>query len=538
MMTHNANVGQLLHLNLRRDWLKLALWLLGLVGLMGGAAAKSNGLYGTQTAMRSIITTLKTPAMVSLLGPFTAAQPYTVAGIYAAEMMVFTGLFVAMMNIYFAIHATRQDEDSGLVELVRAHATGRNAPLTAAILELLLLNLTAGILEALSLQVSGMHGMTAAGNWLFGAGLAAFGLMFGAFSLLWAQLADTSRDATMMSYVWLGSLFIARMATDVQAPAATWLTVYGWIEKLDIYATDQWLPVGLMLAVTVVLGVLTLAVTQNRDVGAGLLPQRKGRQSASVWLNSPLALIARLERTSTLIWLFGLGILGATYGSIFGTAGDLLTSNPTMAKLIGTAATHAANRTIVLAFTNKLAVIFVILATLPGLSTLLRINADERKGYFEALHARNVSRTRLYASIAVYGLLVAVLAFFCGMVGMIAAGQAVMPHAPTVSHLMRAFWGYVPALIVVYGLGACLVGLLPRWQSVIWIWPAYGFFSLYLGSLLDLPQWATRLTPYGWINNVPVAQVQWPTAAWMTLLGLGLILCGGCVYANRDLMVN
>lgn len=536
--THYAKTGRLLRLNLRRDWLKITLWLIGFVGLMAGAAAKFNGLYGTPKTMASIITTLKTPAMVSLLGPFTAEKPYTVANVYAAEMMVFMGLFVAMMNIYFAVHATRADEDSGVLELIRAHAVGRNAALTAAILQLVIINLTAGVLEALGLQASGMTGMTTTGNWLFSLGLAAFGLMFGTFTLFFAQVADNSRSATILSYTWLGLLFISRMSTDVQNSDATWYTVYGWIEKLDIYGHNNWEPVGLMLVLTVIIGAITVWVAATRDVGAGLMPQRNGRRHASVFLRGPLALIARLERTSTLIWLIGLFILGATYGSIFGTAGDLLNSNPTMAKLIGTAATHAANRTIVLAFANKLAIIFVILATIPGLTTLFRLNSDERKGYFEQLHARSVSRVRLYTSVAGYGLVIAVLAFLCAMLGMIVAGDGSMSVAPTFGRFMRAFWGYMPAIVVTYGIAALFVGFLPRRQNIAWVFPAYGFFSLYLGSLMSFPKWATRLTPYGWINNVPVKNVQWGTAGWMTALGLALIVCGFLAYARRDLIEN
>lgn len=534
-MAQFAQTGRLLRLNLRRDWLKSCAWLIGLVGLMAGAAAKFDGLYGTPQAMASIITTLKTPAMVSLLGPFTAVKPYTVASIYAAEMMVFMGLFVAMMNIYFAIHATRADEDSGISELLAAHAVGRYASLSAAIWQLIALNLVAGVCEALGLAASGMSGMHMAGNWLFGLSLAAFGLMFGACSLCFAQLADVSRNATLLSYSWLGLLFVARMATDMIEPKYTWFTIYGWIEKLDIYGRNNWGPVALMLGLTAVLLGAALLLAAKRDLGAGLMPQRLGRARASRWMRGPMSLIMRLERTSSVIWIVGMLLLGATYGSIFGTAGDLLQSNPTMAKLIGTAATHAANRTIVLSFANKLAVIFVVLASVPGLIAIFRLNNDERKGYFELLHANAVSRLHLYSAIVGFATGLALAAFLAAMLGMIAAGIAVMPHAPTVARFTRGFWGFAPALLVTCGIGALLAGLLPRWQNIAWLIPVYGVFSLYLGSLLDLPQAATQLTPYGWVNTVPLHQVQWPTAAWMTVLALGLLIAGYVAYARRDL---
>lgn len=107
MANRFANVGRLTRMNLRRDWLKIVVWIAVLAGMMAGAAGKFDSLYGSKASMNSIVTTLKTPAMVSLLGPFTANKPYTVAVIYGAEMVVFMGLIAAMMNIYFAIHATR-----------------------------------------------------------------------------------------------------------------------------------------------------------------------------------------------------------------------------------------------------------------------------------------------------------------------------------------------------------------------------------------------------------------------------------------------
>lgn len=536
---HTAQTSRLLKLYLRRDRLKIVLWWLGLVGLMAGAAAKFDGLYGSPQAMASIVTTLKTPAMVSLLGPFTAKAPFSVADVYAAEMMVFMGLFVALMNIYFGVHNSRADEDAGMSELIRAHAVGQQASLWASLLELMLINLFAGILEALGLQAASMSGSHPAGNWLFGLGLAAFGFMFGLFTLLVAQISASSRGATMLSYLLLGILFIARMGTDVQNPNYTWWTVYGWIEKLAIYDQNNWLPVIYMLLLTVAVSVLTFHLSAHRDLGAGLLPQHGGRRQASRWLQGPFSLIARLERTSTLVWLLGLFILGAAYGSIFGTAGDLVTSNPAMAQLIGTAATKVANRTLILQFANKLTIIFVILATIPGLITLLRLNRDDRKGYFEQLHAKATSRLRLYLSFSGFGLLSALLAFALGIAGMTVAGSAAMGHnAISLTRFMRAFWGFAPALLVTFGITACFVGLLPRWQNLAWLLPAYGFFSLYLGSLLNLPKWALRLTPYGWVNTVPVQAIQWATVGWMTTLGIGLIGLGYYGYHRRDLLTN
>ncbi|WP_204123022.1 ABC transporter permease [Lacticaseibacillus mingshuiensis] len=532
------NTLALTKLNLRHDWLKIVLWILGLAGLMAVAAAKFGGIYGTQKAMNTIAETLRTPAMVSLLGPFTATKPYTTAMIYGSEMMVFMGLFAAMMNLYFAVHATRAQEDTGTSELLLAHAVGRQSPLLAAIAELAIINVAAGVIEALGLQAANMPGADAAGNWLFGLGLAAFGFMFGTFALLFSQVVSNARSATILSYSWLGILFVARMGTDIQDPDLTWWTIFGWIEKMELYTNNVWTPLALMLGMSVIVLAVTIALAASRDIGAGLITPRAGRARASRFLQGPLSLLARLERTSTWIWLIGMFLLGVSYGSIFGTVGDLAKANPTLSKLLGGAGTDAANKAIILAMANKLAIIFVVVATIPALLTILRLNNDEKKGYLELQHAAPISRLRLFASFAGHGLVVGSLSFLLALVGMVVAGASSATVTISAARYLRGFVGFWPALLVVCGIGALLVGLLPRLQSLVWILPIYGVISLYLGPLLDFPTWATRLTPYGWVNEVPVKAIQWAPVGWMTALACVLFVLGYLAYRRRDLTMN
>ena len=537
----NAKFGKsgfLTRFYLRRDWLRIFFWILGLAGLMAAAAAKFDGLYGTEKALNSIAETLKTPAMVSLFGPFSDAVKTNPAIIYAAEMMVFVGLFAAMMNIYFAVRNTRAEEDSGVAELVRAHAIGKQSQLLAATLEIIISDVLAGVIESLVLQAAGMTGASTEGNWLFGLGLAAFGIMFGAFSLLIAQLVSSSRAATMGSYLLLGILFIARMGTDVKNTDYTWYTIFGWIEKLSIYVDNNWTPIALMLGAAVIAGTVAFIVNGTRDVGAGVFPQRNGRKRASVFLAGPLSLVARLERTSIIVWLLSLPILGASYGSIFGTVGDLMKTNPALVKLMGSAAVNQAGRAVILSFAGKLSIIIAVVATIPALITLLKINGDEKKGYLEQIHARGISRLKIFGSYTIVGTVLGSLGMFLGVAGMAGAGNSTMKHPIAMARFLRGFVGYWPALLVIIGITLLIVAYLPRLQQLAWILPIYGMFSLYLGPMFDLPKWSQKLTPYGWINNVPTAHIDWGTFAWMTALGLALIVVAFVGYKHRDLTTN
>lgn len=223
--------GLLIGLNLKRDRKKLLIWILVLAGLFASIAAKFDGIYGTQSAIDTIVKTLKTPAMVSLFGAFTAKAPYNTAKIFATEMVVFMAIVMVIMNIMLAVGTTRGDEDDGLLELVRAHAVGRLAPLLAGIVELTGVNLVIGALFGLGLQVAKMPGADTTGNWLVAVGLAALGCFFGMLTLALAQLADNASGATMLSYAIFGIMYIARMSTDVSNPDLTWWVPFGWIEK-------------------------------------------------------------------------------------------------------------------------------------------------------------------------------------------------------------------------------------------------------------------------------------------------------------------
>ena len=294
--------GLLIRLNLKRDWTKILIWTVTLAVLLTAIAAKFDGIYSTQKAIDSIVTTLKTPAMVSLFGAFTAKAPYTTAKIFATEMVVFMAIIMVIMNIMLAVSTTRGEEDDGLLELVRAHAVGRLAPLSAGVAELTGLNLILGVLYGLGLQLSGMPGADEAGNWLIGFGLAAMGWLFGMLTLLVAQLADNASETTMLSYAIFGVMYIARMSTDVSDPRQTWWIPFGWIEKMSIYQKNDWRPLLLMFLFGLICAALAATLNWRRDLGAGFLATRQGRRTASPFLAGPATLLWRESRTVLLAW--------------------------------------------------------------------------------------------------------------------------------------------------------------------------------------------------------------------------------------------
>lgn len=521
----------------KRDWLRLSVWTVVLIGLFVGVAAKFNGLYGSKNAIEQIIKTLKTPAMVSLFGKMPSG-PYTTADVFASEMTVFMAIIAAIMNFYFIIHNTRGEEEDGILEMIQAHSVGRLSNLSAALLEVFILNLVIGLIYSLGLQFANLAGTDTNGNFLLGLGLGTVGFMFASIAAVIAQLTDNSRTASILSYLVFGIMYIARMITDVSHPKYTWLVPMGWVEKFSTYKDNNWLPVLLMLILSIIMTLLAFYLNSHRDVGSGLIATRAGKSHASIFLRGPISLSWRLNRVSILVWFFGIMILGATYGSVFNTIGDILKTNPMMKQLLDTKAINAANILIIKEFIALLVIVFAVLALVPGISLINYLKTGESKGYLEIIHATPTSRTRLYFSTLFLATLTSIAVFFGGLYGLYIGGNAVMSHHLDLSIFLRSFYGYLSPLLVLIGISAFLIGWLPKLVAINYGYLILAFFIQYFGKLLKLPDWSSKISPFGFIDKVPVKNFDIATFWWQIGIAVILIGIGYIGYRRRDLIIN
>lgn len=519
----------------KRDRFKLFAWSITLIVLFVGVAAKFTSLYGSKSSVNQIIKTLKTPAMVSLFGKMPAG-PYTTADVFASEMTVFMAIIAAIMNFYFIIHNTRGEEESGILEIIQAHSVGRLSNLTAALLEALILNFGIGLVYSFGLQFANLTGTDTNGNFLLGLGLGAAGFMFASIAAVVAQLTDNSRTATIFSYLIFGIMYIARMITDVSKPKYTWFVPIGWVEKFSTYKDNNWLPVWLMLGLTVILVALAFYLNGHRDIGSGLIATRPGRAHASVFLNGPLSLFWRLNRVSILVWFFGIMILGATYGSIFNTIGDILKTNPMLKQLLDTSAINSANVLIIKQFIAILMIVFAAAALIPGISLINYLKSGEDKGYLEIIHSRPVSRFRLFFSMICLATITSVAVLFAGVYGLYLGGNAVMKDPLELSIFMRGFYGYLSPMLIVLAITVFLIGWLPKLSVLNYGYLVLIFLIQYFGKLLKLPDWTDKLTPFGFINQVPVKNLNVATFWWQIAIAALLTVLGYIGYRRRDLI--
>ena len=104
----------------RRERIQIPVWILAVVGLSVAVAAMSPSLFPPGPEREMIAKTMENPAMISMLGPGYGLDNYHLGAIMAHQMLLFTALAAAVMNIMLTIRHTRRDEELGRVEVIRS----------------------------------------------------------------------------------------------------------------------------------------------------------------------------------------------------------------------------------------------------------------------------------------------------------------------------------------------------------------------------------------------------------------------------------
>src|SRR5690606_24441262 len=160
--------------------------------------------------------------------------------------------------------------------------------------------------------------MNLEGSMLYGAVLGGTGLVFAGITAVFAQLSESSRGTIGWSIAALILAYLIRAITDISNEALSWISPLGWVTKAEVYSSNNWGPILLMLAVSILLFIFANYLNSIRDIERGFLATMAGRQSASPLLPNPIGLAFRLQRAGFISWAVGLYVLGASYGSIFG----------------------------------------------------------------------------------------------------------------------------------------------------------------------------------------------------------------------------
>lgn len=525
-----AGTGALIRFILRRDRVRIPVWIGALTFASIGTVSSFQTTYSSPTDRANAANLVDSPAMVAMVGRNYSTGEYTYGAMMAQQMLAFTAIFVALMSVLLLVRHTRTDEEAGRAELVRATVVGRHAHLTAAVIVIGATNLVLGGLTAVSLGSMNVPSVTWEGSLLYGAALAAVGLAFTGIAAVTAQITEHGRGAAGMAGALIGLAYVLRAAGDVGDGTLSWLSPIGWAQGTEVYVNDYWWPLSIAVVFGIVAVAAAFALSTKRDVGAGLRAARPGRAAASSALTSPLGLAIRLHRGSLIGWSLGMLLLGASYGSVIGEIEAFAKDNQLMRDMFaGTGAS----------FTDSfLGTITAVLAMACGIMVILavqRMRSEETAGRAEPVLATAVARARWAASHLVIALIGGAWILLMGALGLALSAAASTEDGSLVGELIVAALAYVPALWVVAGVSVALFGLLPRWTALGWIVVIYSFVVVYFGEILQFPDWLSNLSPFGHVPQVTIEDFNAVPLLILTALAAALIGAGLAGLRRRDI---
>jgi ABC-2 type transport system permease protein len=529
-MTELTGTATLVRFILRRDRVRIALWIAGIVALVLSTAAQVKSLYPTQAKLDDAADLAHdNPALLAWNGPDQALD--TLGGEVAFNVGAFGLATVGLMSLFMIGRNTRGEEEGGRTELVRAAPVGRHAPATAGLLVVGGMNLVVGVLVTLSLMAMDLP---TAGSLVFGASFTALGLAFAGVATVVAQVTENTRVVYGASGAIVGAAYALRAAGDVGDGTVSWLSPIGWAQKARPYAGEQWWPLLLLLVLAGGLVVVAAALAARRDIDAGLVPPRPGPPVASPLLSRPLGLALRLQRGSLIAWSAGLFVLGASYGSLGESIEEFVEDNESLEELL----TQQSGASITDSFYATAMLILALISAGYAIQSAYRLRSEETGLRAEPLLATRVSRWQWVAShltMAMAGSFVVLAAGGLGtglLYGIVASDFGEVPN------LLGAAVVYAPAMWLVVGITVALFGLFPRAVLAVWgalaLWFVIGMF----GELLELPSMVVDLSPFQHIPSLPATGMDVVPVAILTAIAAGLTAFGLATFRRRDLGVG
>ncbi|WP_055478106.1 ABC transporter permease [Sphaerimonospora mesophila] len=526
-----AGTGVLLRFGLRRDRVRIPVWLAALtLGTLWPAAAFPQ-LYATAADRQAAAATMRSPAGLAFTGPEHYLSDYHYGSMVSHQMLGFMVIMVGIMSVLMVARHTRTEEESGRAELVRAAVVGRHAQLAAALILTIAVNIALALLLTLSLGSLGVDGVTWGGSLLYGAANAAVGITFAGIAAVTVQITEHSRGASGMGLAVVGAAYLVRAAGDSVGSGLSWASPIGWAQQTFAYLDDRWWPLLLNLAAAAVAAAIGFALSVRRDLGAGLRATRRGRSAASRALTTPLGFAFRLHRGMLVGFAIGMLVLGMSYGPFLG---DIETQLQDI-EIFKEALVQLGGATFVDSFVAMIMVLLAVVAAIYAVIATLRSRSEENSGRAEPVLATGLSRTRWLGSHLTVALVGGPLMLLLAGVALAATGAPTVNESGLFGEIVAAAAAYIPALWVTTGLAVALVGWFPRASALAWLVVVYAGVVGYFGTILQFPDWMDNLSPFGHIPRLPIEGFSWTPLLILTAIAAGLVAVGLYGFRRRDI---
>lgn len=525
------NFWSYLRFVLRRERVIMPIWLLSIVAFTVFLAPAMNEIYGSHAELQAYLQTMQNPAMIAMMGPVYGADNYTFGVMYVNNMLVWMAMLVAIMNIFFVNRYTRLDEEKDRFEMLRALPMGRMTNIAVIFFLSFLFNLFIAAGIGFGLAGVGVADMGLQGSLVLGVTLGTVGLVYATITGILAQVASTSRGVLGAAMIVMLADFMIRAVGDLSSENLSRMVPLGLALRTQAFVGNYWWPILIMLVMTLVFAILALFLLARRDLGAGLVKQRAGRTTASKYLISYQAFAAKLMRTTYVVWGLSVFVLAASFGSIFGDLEHFIASNPMLKEAL---MRQGLTGSLTEQFMPFLMTIILIIATIPVIQGVNRLQSEEKNGYLEQMMALPLSRSKLMSAFLLNAWLYSFVILLLNALGFYVASSQVMADPIALSTFLQASLIYLPVLWIFMGLSIFLIGCFPRALLVSWLYLFYAFFASYFGQIIGLSDWLSDLSPFGHVSALPLESIDWSSSFGMLGISLILIILGFIGYQRRD----
>ena len=516
---------------IRRERLSSSLWIVLSLVFTAGLVYIYPSLFEDQVNMRDMLDLMTSPAMLALMGPAYNTESLTVMMLYSGEISIFVMISLAVMNIFFVVRHTRNDEELGRLEMINSLPVGRVTTATATFILAVLVNLLIALPSVLAIVIIQVVGTTLMGAIAYALAIFSVGLFFAAVALLTAQLFSTARGASGGALMVLGLAYTIRAYGDMTGSLLSATPPIGLGLQSFAFLSDRLWPSLVNLALTLLIAGLALLVCARRDLGQGVLPARQGRAQASAALLSSLGLTWRLTRNLVMVWSLVLFLTAALYGSVISSITDFVGTNPLYLQVVAGGIDAAS--TLTDGYTALLFLIMTLLSVVPVINITNHVLSEEKHGRLESMLSRSVDRRRLLLDSILIAFLVSVCAQLICAFGMyVAAAPSGLVDLQT---LLMASLVYLPAIWVFIGIGVMLTGLAPRLSFLIWVYYGYAFVIVYIGRMFALPKWLPHTVPFGNVPQIPVDDFALLPLVVLSVIAVALCAIGLWGFKQRDI---
>ncbi|MBM7784698.1 ABC transporter permease [Tenggerimyces flavus] len=524
--------ARLMRLALRRERTIAPWWLLLLVTGALSMIAYIKRNMGTPELLNTYVEMINHNSFFRALGgAYVIADPDYMAAWRSGGLLY---LSIALAAILTVVRHTRADEDTGRIELLRAGAVGRYAPLTAALIVGGGISLLGGALTTLTVIASGLD---PAGSVAYGAAIAAAGLVFGAIAAVTVQLARSARAARGIAFLVLATAYVLRYAGDASGQYwMKYISPIGWSHLVNPYNANRWWVLAVPIVVTAVLTYVAYRLLDRRDLGEGLIPESQGPAEAPS-LRGPVRLSWRLHRGLLAKWAFGIAAFGVAAGGASTLAYQLAnTPSPSVQALLESFSVESTGTTadVINAGMWSLVLIFGYAIALYPVLMVQRLRGEETSGRAEAVQGTTITRLRwAFGHLVVTWLGTAALLAIAGIV-FGAAFAALVTHSPAdILRILGGMLGLIPATWVVGAVCMLAYGLLPRLSiGISWaVWVFVVLSGRVVGPLYN--NWAgSPFEPFHYVSNT-VAGGSFQVAPELGMVVLAALLAAGGLAALR-----